>query len=129
MFVGRRPARPVEDADDDEDEAEDQGVAPDEHRSCLLLQEVQRGEQGDPDDVDEVPVRADRLDGDVVLGRELAGHAAQQDDRDADDAAKDVRAVEAGHREEERAIDAAVDAEAVLGDERQSSRTPAATGR
>src|SRR5664279_3792463 len=84
-----------------------------------LLQEVQRGEQADPDDIDEVPVCADRLDRDVVLGRELAVEPAQQDDRDTDDTAEHVGAVEAGHGEEKRAVDAAVDAEAVLADEAQ----------
>src|SRR3954452_17427068 len=84
-----------------------------------LLQEVQRGKESDPHDIDEVPVHTDCLDGDVVLRAELPRQTTQQHDGDADNTAEDVGAVEAGHREEERAVHATVDAEAFLRDERQ----------
>ena len=71
-------------------------------------------EDGDPDDVDEVPVHAHRLDGDVVVSAELAARRAGQQDRQPDGAAEDVRAVEAGERVEDRAEHAVADPEAEL---------------
>ena len=45
-------------------------------------QEVEEGEEEDPDDVDEVPVEADALDPVVVLGRKLASERFRDEERE-----------------------------------------------
>src|SRR5947199_8042856 len=63
-------------------------------------QDVERREQRDPDDVDEVPVDGRRLNRVVMPGRELAGHRSVEDHAEHDRAAQDMGAVEARQREE-----------------------------
>ena len=52
--------------------------------SLFLLQEVEREEEADPDDVDEMPVGTHGLDCDVMLAGELPCHATAEHDRDTD---------------------------------------------
>src|SRR5215470_4245222 len=61
--------------------------------------QVEEGEEIDPDEVDEVPVEADALDGGVVAARELTPERAHQDPADEPHADDDVDAVDAGHHE------------------------------
>src|SRR5215470_10056820 len=69
----------------------------------LLRDQVDDGEDGDPDDVHEVPVEAGDLDLRIVTRVELAPHGEAHQDQEPDDTAGDVRAVEAGEHEERRA--------------------------
>src|SRR5438445_11598441 len=71
-----------------------------------LPNDVDRGEEADPDDIDEVPVDARGLDREVAVRRELSAERAVEADPDEHDAARDVRAVEAGEREEHSREDA-----------------------
>src|SRR5947208_3114061 len=65
-----------------------------------LPNDVDRGEEADPDDVDEVPVDARGLDREVAVRRELTAERSVQADPDEHDAPGHVRAVEAGEGEE-----------------------------
>src|SRR5213078_2913562 len=58
------------------------------------LQDVERREEGDPDDVDEVPVQGSCLDRVVMPGAELARESAIQDHRQHHGTAEHVGAVE-----------------------------------
>src|SRR5215207_343941 len=78
------------------------------------LQDVERGEQRDPDDVDEVPVERCRLDRVVVPRAELASQAAIQHDRQHHRSAEYVGAVESGEGVERRPEWCVRDAEAKL---------------
>src|SRR5215471_17605838 len=60
-------------------------------------------EQNDPDEVDEVPVEAERLDTLVMFFRELAEEGLARHVSHAHDAAEDVESVEARRREEDGA--------------------------
>src|SRR4051794_8715400 len=74
-------------------------------RGCIgspCLQDVERREEGDPDDVHEVPVERCRLDRVVMTRAELAGEAPIEDHRKHHCAAEDVGTVEAGQRVERR---------------------------
>ncbi len=101
--------------------------------------EVEEGEEEDPDDVHEVPVEPHDLDRGVVLGAVGAPPRQErdpQDDRHADD---HVERVEAGHPEVEREVDLRVAAlgalqvegggvEALAGDEAPGVRPVAEAG-
>src|SRR4051794_6288467 len=84
------------------------------HRGCrighvvLLLHEVQNREEKNPDEVDEMPVKADDLDPVGITLRLFGPHlrAGSEKIEKDDDAAEDVNSVQAGHRE--------VDAEEVV---------------
>ncbi len=60
--------RPVDRSDGDEDQTDEDRVPRmlDGMHQGSRLQDVERGEEGDPDDVDEVPVERRSLDGVVV---------------------------------------------------------------
>src|SRR6185369_11408572 len=68
-------------------------------RSCACdwflesADEVEKGEEVDPDQVDKVPVEADVLDGGVVAGGEVAFGVADEDPGDEGHADDDVEAV------------------------------------
>src|SRR5436853_7898637 len=70
-------------------------------RSYPMSEDVDRRENDDPHDVDEMPVDPADLDAVMVLGGEVAAEGAdrhEQEDREPD---KDVGAVEAGEAEED----------------------------
>src|SRR5215470_9715900 len=66
----------------------------------LLRDQVDQGEDDDPDDVDEVPVEAADLDLERVPRVEPSPHRQPPHGQEPDDAARDVRAVEPGEHEE-----------------------------
>src|SRR6476620_7843070 len=87
-------------------------------RAVLLLDEVDRGEQPDPDDIDEVPVVRHDDGTDRLLVGELAGHeGAAEDQQEGDQTAGHVEAVETGREVEDRAVGRARDRDVLL-DER-----------
>src|SRR4051812_8061355 len=62
-----------------------------------LLDQVDRGEEADPDDVDEVPVVGhDDRGGRLLVGEPLGRVGASEDEQEGDEAARHVQAVEAG---------------------------------
>src|SRR6202162_3953606 len=65
--------------------------------------QVDDREKHDPHQVYEVPVEADRFDPLVVRLRVFSEEGLSRDERDADDAAEDVEAMETGRREEDGA--------------------------
>src|SRR5215813_6973175 len=69
-----------------------------------LLQQIERREEEDPDEIDEVPVEADDLDAVGEAARLVVVHlpAPDQEVCETDHAAEDVQAVQAGHREVDR---------------------------
>ena len=72
---------------------------------AALLDQVDRREQTDPDDVDEVPVVRHDDGADGLLVGELPGHVgAAEDEQEGDQPAGDVQAVEAGGEVEDRAV-------------------------
>ena len=77
--------------------------------------DVDRHEQEQPDDVDEVPVPGGRLEAEMLLRREVAAQGAHQADGQEDRADDDVEAVEAGRHEEGRAVDIAFEARTARG--------------
>src|SRR5947208_13507351 len=68
------------------------------------LEDVDRREDDDPHDVDEVPVDARHLDAEVLLRlrAEVAAPGANVGEGQEDEADRDVGAVEAGQRVEDR---------------------------
>ena len=69
------------------------------------LDQVDRREQADPDDVDEVPVVGhDDGAGRLLVGEALGGVRAAEHEQEGDQAAGDVQAVEAGGQVEDRAV-------------------------
>src|SRR6185503_7291835 len=70
---------------------------------------------GDPDDIHEVPVEADRLDRHVVLLAELSLRGARRQDGEPHRPTEDGRAVGPGERVEDRSERAVADPEAELG--------------
>jgi hypothetical protein len=71
-------------------------------------------EDDDPDDVDEVPVEPGELDGERVVGSELAACRRIDEREEDEDADADVRAVEAGEHEERGAEEVLVQREALV---------------
>src|SRR5215475_1359982 len=82
--------------------------------SALLRDEVDDGEDGDPDDVDEVPVEAGDLDLGVVARVEPAALELPPEGHEPDHAAADVGAVEAGEGEEGRPEEIGAEGEPVV---------------
>src|SRR3954469_2567780 len=82
-----------------------------------LADQVDRGEEPDPHDVDEVPVVGDHDRGGRLRGREPAHGGPDQQEDEGDEAPDDVQGVEAGREEEDRAIGRRRDRRAVLGDQ------------
>src|SRR5450759_1867492 len=74
----------------------------------LASNQIDDREEHDPHEVHEVPVEADCLDSLVAGLRVLSEEGLPGDERDADDAAEDVKTVEPGRREEDRAEEADV---------------------
>ena len=69
------------------------------------LMQVDRGEQADPHDVDEVPVvRHDDGAGRLLVGEPPGHEGAAEDEQEGDQAAGHVQAVEAGGQVEHRAV-------------------------
>src|SRR5579871_1093154 len=64
-----------------------------------LLQEVDEGEDEDPDEIDEVPVEGGDLDLAVALRRVLAEEAAREDHAQVHDPREHVHPVEPGEDE------------------------------
>src|SRR5439155_25647237 len=79
-------------------------------------EDVDRGVETDPDDVDEVPVDRRRLHRQKTARREVAGERAPQDHGEEHDTAGDVCSVESGQPEEYAAEDAGLRHQ-VLGEE------------
>src|SRR5690606_40927857 len=79
-----------------------------------LTDEINRGKQRDPNDVDEVPVIRNDDGCSGLRRRELADLRAEQQEHECDEAADDVQAVETGGHVEHRAVHAAGDGRAVL---------------
>src|SRR6201999_3026327 len=71
--------------------------------------EINRGEQGDPHDVDEVPVVRDDDRRGGLRRSELAHRGAGEQEDEGDQAADDVQAVEAGGQVEDRPVGTAWD--------------------
>src|SRR6478735_3646619 len=79
------------------------------------LEEVDRAEEPDPHDVDEVPVvRDDDGAGRLLVGETTRRIGAPEDEEEGDQAAGDVRAVEAGREVEHRAEAGAAEGEALV---------------
>src|SRR5205807_7844601 len=72
--------------------------------SLLLLHEIQNREKKDPDQVDEVPVKADDLDPVRITLRLFGPHlrARPEEIEKHDHAAEDMQTVQARHREVDR---------------------------
>src|SRR3954452_18587419 len=82
-----------------------------------LADQVDRGEEPDPHDVDEVPVVGDH-DGRGRLRRREPAHGGPDEQEDeGDEASDDVQRVEAGGQEEDRSVRRAGDRRVVLGDQ------------
>src|SRR3954471_11870517 len=83
--------------------------------STRLLDQVDRGEEADPDDVDEVPVVGhDDGRGGLLVGEPLRRVGAAEDEQEGDEAARHVQAVEAGGQVEHRAVRVGGQRQAVL---------------
>src|ERR1700731_3075351 len=83
----------------------------------LLGDEGDGGEDGDPHDVDEVPVETGDLDLGVVARVELAPHAKHHEEDRRDPPAGDVGPVEAVEHEEARPEEAGGEREIVVQNE------------
>src|SRR3954466_14898649 len=68
----------------------------------MTVNQVQQREQENPNDIDEVPVEADELDGRVVLRRKTAAQGLLEEPEQQSGAYNHVQRVEAGHTEVER---------------------------
>src|SRR6478672_13286729 len=81
------------------------------------LEQVDRGEEGDPDNVDEVPVVRGH-DGADGLGMRVApgGEGPGDDEQEGDEPARDVHAVEPGGQEEDRAVAVGRERDALTGE-------------
>src|SRR5690606_24695465 len=75
------------------------------------VDEIQEGEEEDPDEVDEMPVQGDEVDRPEVLRVEVACHRTPEQPQVGDDATDDVDAVQARHHE----VDAEEDVQASIG--------------
>src|SRR5438105_1559015 len=84
-------------------------TGPRSHPSLTGRDEVDHGEDDDPDDVDEVPVQPHQLDRFALPDRKpsVQGHPVEREQHQ--DAARDVRPVEAGQGEEARGDDVRLD--------------------
>src|SRR5438045_9464860 len=76
-------------------------------RRAPAAPDVDRREQEQPDDVDEMPVPGGRLEAEMLPRREVAPVRADQADGQKDRADDHMEAVEAGRHEEGRPVDAA----------------------
>src|SRR5262245_62722048 len=83
---------------------------------ALLREQVDEGEDGHPDDVDEVPVEAGDLQAHEVPRVEAPPQGAAEAGEEPDDADEDVRPVEAGEGEEGLPEDATGEGEPLLGE-------------
>src|SRR5436853_3785865 len=81
------------------------------NRRAPAAPDVDRGEQEQPDDVDEMPVPGGRLEPEMLPRREVALVGADQAYGEEDGADDHVEAVEAGRHEEGRAVDIAFEGE------------------
>src|SRR5690606_15117151 len=70
--------------------------------ASVTADQVQQGEEEDPDDVDEVPVQPEVLDRVVIGGAELPRDGALEDPDQQAGADDHVERVPPGHREVER---------------------------
>src|SRR5947209_5713757 len=87
-------------------------------RGGLLLDQVDRGEQADPDDIDEVPVVGhDDGGGGLLVGEPLGRVRSAQYQQERDQAARHVQPVEAGGQVEHRAVRVRTERDPVLPDE------------
>src|SRR6202042_1275789 len=77
--------------------------------ACWSTDEIDRGEQCDPDDVDEVPVVGDNDRRGRLRRGELAHRGASQQEDEGDQPADDVQPVETGGQVEDAAVSAAGD--------------------
>src|SRR3954447_20355308 len=84
-------------------------------RRAPAAPDVDRGEQEQPHDVDEMPVPGGSLEPEMLLWREVALGGAQQADAEEDRADDHVEAVEPGRHEEGGAIDIAFEGERRVG--------------
>src|ERR1700733_1201100 len=74
----------------------------------MPVDQVEQGEQVDPDDVYEVPVESTDFDGRVIFGRETAFPRRVQEPGKKTEADNHVQSVQAGHDEIEREKDFSV---------------------
>ena len=65
-----------------------------------LREPVNKYEQAQPDNVNEMPVPCDRLETKMVIRREMALDAADEDDRQHDRAQRDMKAVKTREHKE-----------------------------
>src|SRR4051812_12771513 len=82
-----------------------------------LADQVDRGEEPDPHDVDEVPVVGDHDGRGRLCRREAAHGGADEQEDEGDQPSDDVQRVEAGRQEEDRAVRRRRDRGGVLGHE------------
>src|SRR5215218_10434786 len=82
-----------------------------------LADQVDRGEEPDPHDVDEVPVVGDHDGGGRLGGREAAHGGPDEHEDEGDEAADDVQRVEAGGQVEDRAVRRGRDRRVVVHDQ------------
>src|SRR5438270_12691814 len=84
-------------------------------RRAPAAPDVERREQEQPHDVDEMPVPRSGLEAEVLPRREVAAVGADQADAKEDGADDDVETVEAGRHEKGRAVDASFEGERRVG--------------
>src|SRR5687767_7854114 len=87
---------------------------PNDDRVPWLLNEVDEGEDHDPDDVDEVPVQRAEVNEQRVLRTKPALPVDEEQRHQPQHAGADVRAVEAREREERRPEEVGLDREALV---------------
>src|SRR5690349_18138919 len=85
------------------------------YRRAPAAPDVDRGEQEQPHDVDEMPIPGCRLEAEVLPRREIALVSAEQADGEEDRADDHVEAVEAGRHEEGRAVNIAFEGKGRVG--------------
>src|SRR5262249_53071199 len=86
--------------------------------SSLLWDEVDDGEDGDPDDIHEVPVESSNLHLRIVPAVESATKGEHHQDGEPEDPAGDVGAMESGENEERRSEQTGGELEALVEGER-----------
>src|SRR5205809_5450186 len=84
-------------------------------RRAPAAPDVDRREQEQPDDVDEMPIPGGRLEPEMLPRREIALVRPDQADGEEDRPDDDVEAVKARRHEESRAVDAAFEGERSMG--------------
>src|SRR5205085_7933105 len=70
----------------------------------VLLDQVEKRIEEDPDQIDEVPVEPGELDPEVVVRAVVAVHGAVEDDAEHRHSHQHVQPVQAGHEEVERPV-------------------------